>query len=90
MAMVLIQVKVAPGEADFSVQKHRLRLPDEEVDQHFGLRRIDPANGIYAMKVSVDRARRIAGHLGVSGPFSSPRIEPAAKESPVMRGSGKG
>ena len=80
MSMVLIQLKVAPGEADFDVQKNRLRLSDGDVDDHFGLRRIDPAHGVYAMKVKGDLIERLTDVDGVAGPFANPRIQPATQD----------
>lgn len=81
MVMVLVQVEVAPDEASFDAQKARLGLADADVDSHFGLRRIDPARGIYAMKVSNRLAARLASTPGVSGPFANPRIVPAVPEA---------
>jgi hypothetical protein len=80
VVMVLVQVEVAPDEASFDAQKARLGLADADVDPHFGLRRIDPARGIYAMKVSNRLAARLARTPGVSGPFANPRIVPAVPE----------
>jgi hypothetical protein len=74
MAMMLIRVEVEPGQASLDQQKKRLQLADGDVDAHFGLRRIDPVHGVYAMKVRNEAAHLLAGTPGVSGPFANPAI----------------
>ena len=75
MVTVLIRVVVDAGAAEFELQKARLRLADDEVDARFGLCRIDPAHGVYAMKIRFDVLERTLALPGVSGPFSSPGIK---------------
>jgi len=74
--MVLITVTVPTGRADFTAQRERLGLSEDEVDTEYGAIPIDPEHGKYALRVTPAAASRLLGVSGVEGPFSNPRIEP--------------
>ena len=64
---------------DLTIQQvmDELHLKSDEVDVEYGVQPIDPAAGDYVILVDEKAARRIApDQVGVSGPYSNPRIEP--------------
>jgi hypothetical protein len=63
---------LAPGNVliELEVQPH-------DADLDYGLQLIDPAASDYVMLVEESAARRVAPEqVGVSGPWSNPKIEP--------------
>ncbi|WP_436757700.1 hypothetical protein [Streptosporangium sp. V21-05] len=71
--MLLITVRLPP-DATLAQAMRRLELSDEDVDTDYGLVLIDPAKGLYGLRVSESAAHRVSPAGG--GPYSDPRIEP--------------
>ncbi|GIH73656.1 hypothetical protein [Planobispora longispora] len=72
--MLLVTVRLQPG-ATLAQAMDRLGLSEEEVDTGYGLVLLDPAQNLYALRVTEAAARRVGGTTG-EGPYSDPPIEP--------------
>lgn len=75
MGMVLLTVEsaVRPCLADLVT---RLGLGPGEVDADFGVVAVDPAAGLYTIRVSLDAAARCGGREGVVGRHEDARVAP--------------
>ncbi|MEV7969323.1 hypothetical protein AB0O34_25545 [Sphaerisporangium sp. NPDC088356] len=71
--MVLVTVQLPP-EATLAQAMRQLGLNEDEVDTAYGLVPLDPAQGLYALRVTEDAGDRVTPAAG--GPFSDPPIEP--------------
>ncbi|MCG5217397.1 hypothetical protein [Streptosporangium sp. KLBMP 9127] len=78
--MVLVTVRLPPG-ATIDDARERLGLAEREVDLDYGLVLIDPAEGLYALRVADEAGGRMEGE---AGPYADPVIEPygPVKRSP--------
>lgn len=77
MGKVLITLHDRSEEPIIEQVMHELDLQPDELDVEYGVQLIDPAVGDYVILVDEEAARRIApDQVGVSGPYSNPRIEP--------------
>ncbi|GII03635.1 hypothetical protein [Planobispora takensis] len=72
--MLLVTVRLPP-DATLTDAMESLGLSQEEVDIGYGLVSIDPAHGLYVLRVSESAARRIDPATG-TGVYSDPPIEP--------------
>ncbi|GGK83299.1 hypothetical protein HS048_17025 [Planomonospora sp. ID91781] len=72
--MRMVTVRLAAG-ATLAQAMEELGLPEEEVDTGYGLVAIDPAQGLYGLRVTEAGARRMDPEAG-GGPYSDPPIEP--------------
>lgn len=74
--MPLLTIRL-PQEATLEAALRQLKLTVDDVDTAYGLVAVDPANGLYALRVTDAAAARMA----TAGPgieiFADPRIEPA-------------
>ncbi|WP_203983998.1 hypothetical protein [Sphaerisporangium rufum] len=70
--MVLVTVELPPG-ATLEQAAHALGLAEDEVDTGYGLVPLDPARGLYALRVTEEAGRRVPP---AAGPYADPTIEP--------------
>lgn len=76
--MLLITVRLPRG-ATLATATRRLGLSNDDVDTGFGLVPIDPAKGLYGLRVTDEAARRIdpsAVSEADEGVYADPHIEP--------------
>ncbi|MFC9436456.1 hypothetical protein [Nocardia sp. NPDC057030] len=76
--MPLLTVRL-PQEATLDAALRELKLTVDDVDTAYGLVAVDPANGLYALRVTDAAAARMSS-TGTEI-FADPRIEPG-NESP--------
>ncbi|MEU7137926.1 hypothetical protein ABZ942_00600 [Nocardia sp. NPDC046473] len=73
--MPLLTIRL-PQEATLEAALRELKLTADDVDTAYGLVAVDPANGLYALRVTDAAAARMT----TAGPgvevFADPRIEP--------------
>ncbi|MFD6157645.1 hypothetical protein ACFWF7_36950 [Nocardia sp. NPDC060256] len=73
--MPLLTIRL-PQEATLEAALRELKLTADDVDTAYGLVPVDPANGLYALRVTDAAAARMTD----AGPgvvvFADPRIEP--------------
>jgi hypothetical protein len=79
VASVLITVRLPRG-ASLESAMRELDLSDDEVDTRYGLVSVDPAQDLYALRVTESAGRRLRASESsgpeVSGPWADPPIEP--------------
>ena len=76
--MLMITVRL-PHDATLTTATQKLGLSDEDVDTGYGLVLIDPAQGLYGLRVTDEAARRVdpaAIAQPDEGVHADPRIEP--------------
>jgi len=67
-------VKGDSGPPSLAEAARQLKAPADAIDATFGVVPIDPAKGLYSVRVD---AARFAGHPDPQqGPFADPKIEP--------------
>ncbi len=75
--MALLTIRLS-ADATLAAALSALDLTDDEVDLDFGLVAVDPAQHLYALRVSDTAAGRVAtGGSGAAEIFADPRIGPA-------------
>ncbi|WP_067686157.1 hypothetical protein [Nocardia jejuensis] len=80
--MPLLTIRLPDG-ATLTAALRRLGLVLGDVDAEYGLVQLDPAQGLYALRVSEAAAARLAVEDGPGvGVFADPRIEPAEPDQP--------
>ncbi|WP_227982334.1 hypothetical protein [Nocardia spumae] len=76
--MPLLTIRLR-ADATLAAARSQLHLADDEVDHDFGLVAVDPAQDLYALRVTDTAADRIAAAAsGTAEVFADPRITPAA------------
>lgn len=82
---MLITVRLPHG-ADLESARRKLGLAEDEVDAGYGLIPVDPANDLYAMRVTEAAGLRVSGsHPEASGPYADPPIAPMDRIKPYGR-----
>ena len=72
----MVTLKLDPSQATLDQVRDLLHLGAEELDVTFGLVSVSPADGLYAILVDDDVARRLEGSEVVIGSFADPTIGP--------------
>jgi hypothetical protein len=75
MAMVLVKLELPTSSATLARVKAKYGLSAEDVDEKFGLQRVDSAHGVYALRVSEPAAVAITGDRRAIRQ-SDPKIRP--------------
>ena len=73
--MVLVTVRLPRG-ATLESALRRLDLGEDDVDTGYGLVSLDPAAGLYALRVADSVAGRLDRASMAEGVYADPRIEP--------------
>lgn len=84
--MPLLTVRL-PADTTLAAALRALHLADDEVDQAYGLVAVDPAQQLYALRVTERAATRVAAATsGAAEVFADPRIESAGTDSGAVDG----
>ncbi|WP_433657708.1 hypothetical protein ACQPW1_38785 [Nocardia sp. CA-128927] len=73
--MPLLTIRL-PQEATLDAALRELKLTVDDVDAAYGLVAVDPANGLYALRVTDAAAARMTTTGSGVEIFADPRIEP--------------
>jgi hypothetical protein len=76
MAKLMVTLRLEPEQASLEEVRRLLGLAPEEVDAHFGVVNISPAEHLYTILVDEKAAGRVEHAEPVEGVFGNPRIEP--------------
>ncbi|WP_405166333.1 hypothetical protein OG203_15330 [Nocardia sp. NBC_01499] len=74
--MPLLTIRL-PQEATLEAALRELKLTADDVDTAYGLVAVDPANDLYAIRVTDAAAARMTTDAPGTEIFADPRIEPA-------------
>jgi hypothetical protein len=72
----MVTLKLEPSQATLDQVRELLHLEAHELDVTFGLVSVSATDGLYAILVDEDVARRIEGYAEVIGSFADPTIGP--------------
>jgi hypothetical protein len=75
MNMTLLKLNLSPAMATIAALKRRYKLQSGDLDETFGVRRVDDA-GIYAVRVTEEAARIITGATRSARRQSNPKVAP--------------
>jgi hypothetical protein len=73
--MTLYSIKAPNGPPSLAEAATLLQIVPSDLDDHFGVVLIDPAQHLYTVNTRTDQ-NNLAGHTsGTAGPYANPRIE---------------
>ncbi|MCM6775876.1 hypothetical protein NDR87_17455 [Nocardia sp. CDC159] len=78
MALLTVQL---PQGATMSDALRELHLTENDVDTGYGLIPVDPATGLFALRVTDSAAARLTTNGTGATVFADPRIEPVGRPS---------